>query len=98
MDFAKKCEELGAGEILLNSLDTDGTKGGYDLEITKWISESVTRPVIGSSGAGTLKQIYDAFSKGKADAALAASIFHYGKYKISEAKSYLKEKGVDVRL
>ncbi len=97
IEFAKKCETLGAGEILLNSLDADGTNKGYDLEITKLIAESVNIPVIASSGAGSLGQIYDVFLKGKADAALAASIFHYGKYSIAEVKNYLKQKGVDVR-
>ena len=98
LEFAKKCEKLGAGEILLNSLDTDGMKQGYDLEITKQISESLNIPVIASSGAGTLEQIYEAFTKGKADAALAASIFHYNTYSIKQVKDYLKNKGVDVRL
>ena len=95
--FAKQCEKLGAGEILLNSLDKDGMKRGYDLEITRLISESVNIPVIASSGAGSLEQIYQAFAKGEADAALAASIFHYDKYSIKDVKNYLKNKGVDVR-
>jgi imidazole glycerol-phosphate synthase subunit HisF len=98
IDFAKECEKLGIGEILLNSLDTDGMNQGYDLEITKQVSELVNVPVIASSGAGTLKQIKDAFTIGKSDAALAASIFHYNQYSINEVKTYLKENGVDVRL
>lgn len=97
LEFAKQCEKLGAGEILLNSLDTDGMKQGYDLEITKLISESVNIPVIASSGAGDLEQIYQAFTKGKADAALAASIFHFDQYSINDVKTYLNNKGVDVR-
>ena len=97
IDFAKECEKLGIGEILLNSLDTDGMNQGYDLEITKQVSELVNVPVIASSGAGTLKQVKDAFTIGKADAALAASIFHYNQYSINEVKTYLKENGVDVR-
>ena len=97
LQFAKQCEKLGAGEILLNSLDTDGMKKGYDLEITKLISESVNIPVVASSGAGNLEQIKNAFTKGKADAALAASIFHYNKYSITDVKKYLNENGVDVR-
>ncbi|MBN2422178.1 imidazole glycerol phosphate synthase subunit HisF [Candidatus Woesearchaeota archaeon] len=97
VEFAKKCEKLGAGEILLNSLDRDGTKEGYDLDILRKVSESVNIPVIASSGAGTPEQILEAFTLGKADAALAASIFHYKKYTIKEVKSYLRERGVVVR-
>ncbi|MBD3204421.1 imidazole glycerol phosphate synthase subunit HisF [Candidatus Woesearchaeota archaeon] len=96
--FAKKSEKLGAGEILLNSLDRDGTNKGYDLEILKKISNSVGIPVIASSGAGNPEQILEGFTKGCADAALAASIFHYKRYSIREVKKYLRERGVEVRL
>jgi len=96
--WVKKVEELGSGEILLTSMDCDGTKLGYDIELTKRISESVNIPVIASGGAGTLEHLYEAFSDGKADAVLAASIFHYREYTIQQAKIYLREKGVPVRL
>jgi cyclase len=95
--FAKKCYKLGAGELLVNSLDRDGTNGGYDLELIRTISESVKIPIIASSGAGNLNQIYDTFTKGKADAALAASIFHYDKYSIADVKKYLKKRGINIR-
>ncbi|MBT3721267.1 imidazole glycerol phosphate synthase subunit HisF [archaeon] len=98
IQFAKKCEELGAGEILLNSLDTDGTNQGYDIEITKLISEAINIPIIASSGAGNPEQILIAFREGKADAALAASIFHYEQYSISDVKNYLKSNSIEVRL
>jgi cyclase len=96
--WSKKMEKLGAGEIMLTSMDRDGTKDGYDLELTKTISETVSIPVIASGGAGTLEHLYEAFAYGKADAALAASIFHYREYTIRDAKEYLKSKGVSVRL
>jgi cyclase len=96
--WAKKMEELGAGEIMLTSMDKDGTKDGYDIELTRAISEAVTIPVIASGGAGTLEHLYDAFAFGKADAALAASIFHYREYTVREAKEYLRDKGIPVRL
>ncbi len=96
--WAKKVESLGAGEILLTSMDADGTKDGYDLELTRTIAEAVNIPVIASGGAGNLHHIYEALTEGKADAALAASIFHYREYPIKEAKEYLREKGVPVRL
>jgi cyclase len=96
--WAKKVEELGAGEIMLTSMDKDGTKDGYDIELTKTISEAVSIPVIASGGAGNLEHLYEAFAEGKADAVLAASIFHYREYTIKEAKEYLKSKGVPVRL
>lgn len=96
--WAKKMEELGAGEILLTSMDRDGTKDGYDIELTRTISEAVSIPVIASGGVGTLEHIYEGLVEGKADAALAASIFHYREYTIREAKEYLKSKGVPVRL
>ena len=95
--WARKAEELGAGEILLTSMDKDGTKDGYDLELTRAISEAVNIPVIASGGAGNLKHLYEALTIGKADAVLAASIFHYGEYSIKEAKEYLKKKGILVR-
>ena len=98
VEWAKKCEELGAGEILLTSIDADGTKSGYDLELTRIISESVNIPVIASGGAGKLEHFYDVFTKGKADAALAASIFHYGIYTVREIKEFLKERGIEVRI
>lgn len=96
--WAKKMEELGAGEIMLTSMDKDGTKDGYDIELTKTISEAVSIPVIASGGAGTLEHLYEALSEGKADAVLAASIFHYREYTIREAKEYLRAKGIPVRL
>jgi cyclase len=96
--WAKKGEELGAGEILLTSMDRDGTKNGYDLELTRTISEAVGIPVIASGGAGNLEHLYEALAQGSADAVLAASIFHYREYSIQEAKEYLREKGVEVRL
>ncbi len=96
--WAKKMEELGAGEIMLTSMDKDGTKDGYDIKLTKTISETVSIPVIASGGAGNLEHLYEALAEGKADAVLAASIFHYREYTIREAKEYLKAKGVPVRL
>jgi len=98
VEWARKAESLGAGEILLTSMDRDGTKVGYDLELTRRISEAVRIPIIASGGAGSLEHLYDAFTKGKADAALAASIFHYGEFSIPQAKSFLRQKGVPVRL
>jgi len=96
--WAKKVENLGAGEILLTSMDKDGTKGGYDLKLTRKISESVNIPIIASGGAGSLESIAKVFNEGKADAALAASIFHYKKYSIKQAKRYLQKKGIEVRI
>ena len=96
--WAGKMEELGAGEILLTSMDRDGTKDGYDIELTKTIAEAVSIPVIASGGVGNLEHLYEGLVYGKADAALAASIFHYREYTIKEAKEYLKTKGVTVRL
>ncbi len=96
--WAGYMEELGAGEVLLTSMDRDGTKDGYDLELTRAVSEAVSIPVIASGGAGNLEHLYQALVDGKADAALAASIFHYREYTIREAKEYLKSKGVPVRL
>lgn len=96
--WAQKTEELGAGEIMLTSMDKDGTKDGYDIELTKTISEAVSIPVIASGGAGNLEHLYEALADGKADAVLAASIFHYREYSIREAKEYLKSRGIPVRL
>lgn len=98
IEWAKKVEALGAGEILLTSMDGDGTKAGYDLELTRAISEAVSIPVIASGGAGTLEHFYEALTAGKADAALAASLFHFKELEIKEVKQYLKDKGVSVRL
>ncbi len=96
--ITSKMEELGAGEILLTSMDRDGTKDGYDIELTKTIAEAVSIPVIASGGVGNLEHLYEGLVYGKADAALAASTFHYREYTIKEAKEYLKTKGVTVRL
>ena len=98
VEWAAKVEKLGAGEILLTSMDCDGTKAGYDLELTRAIAEEVSIPVIASGGAGNLEHFYDALTEGKADAALAASLFHYKELEIREVKEYLREKGVSVRL
>ncbi len=96
--WARMMEEYGAGEILLTSMDQDGQKNGYDLELTRAVAEAVTIPVIASGGVGNLEHIYEGFTKGKADAALAASIFHFREYTIRQAKEYLRERGVPVRL
>jgi cyclase len=96
--WAREGVERGAGEILLTSMDADGTKAGYDLELTRTLAENVGVPVIASGGAGTLEHLYDALTAGKADAALAASIFHYGTYTLRQTKEYLRSKGVAVRL
>jgi cyclase len=96
--WAKKAESLGAGEILLTSMDRDGTKEGYDLDLTKTISETVNIPVIASGGAGTLEHLAEGLTEGKADAVLAASIFHYGEFSIKETKEYLKKKGITTRI
>ncbi|MGB9596278.1 MAG: imidazole glycerol phosphate synthase subunit HisF [Candidatus Poribacteria bacterium] len=98
VEWAEKVEKFGAGEILLTSMDCDGTKLGYDIELTRIISDSVNIPVIASGGAGTLEHLYQAFSDGKADAVLAASIFHYREYTIRQAKTYLSERRVSIRL
>ena len=95
--WAVRAVELGAGEILLTSMDADGHLAGYDLNLTRAISQAVPVPVIASGGAGTLDHLYDAFTDGQADAVLAASIFHYGTYSIGEAKDYLAERGIPVR-
>ena len=91
-------ESYGAGEILLTSMDRDGTKTGYDLELNRRVSESVTIPIIASGGAGTLEHLYQGIDQGKADAVLAASIFHFKEFTIEETKQYLQEKGVCIRL
>jgi cyclase len=96
--WARKVERLGAGEILLTSMDKDGTKAGYDLELTRKISQAVNIPVIASGGAGNMKHLYEALSKGRASAVLAASIFHYGQYSIPQVKRYLKSKGIAIRM
>ena len=97
VEWAVKCAELGAGEILLTSMDEDGQKKGYDLGLTRAVSERVNIPVIASGGAGALEHFYDAFTEGKADAVLAASLFHFGEIPIPELKKYLDEKGIPVR-
>ena len=96
--WARQMQNYGAGEILLTSMDKDGTKSGYDLELNRSVSESLTIPVIASGGAGTLEHLYNGIIEGKADAVLAASIFHFKEFTIDETKRYLKEKGVCVRL
>lgn len=98
VEWAMKVERLGAGEILLTSMDCDGTKAGYDLDLTRTIAENVSIPVIASGGAGTLEHFKEALTVGKADAALAASLFHYKELEIRQVKQYLQEEGVPVRL
>ena len=95
--MAASASLLGAGEILLTSMDCDGTKAGYDIELTRQIAENVSIPVIASGGAGTMEHFYDALTEGKADAALAASLFHYKEMEIMDLKNYLAERGVSVR-
>ncbi len=97
IEWAAKANKLGAGEILLTSMDCDGTKAGYDNELTRQVAEAVSIPVIASGGAGTMEHFYDALTGGKADAALAASLFHYKEMEISALKDYLAERGVPVR-
>lgn len=96
--WARRAVELGAGELLLTSMDADGHRAGYDIELTRAISEAVTVPVIASGGAGTLEDLYQALIAGKADAVLAASIFHYATYSIRETKEYLAERGIPIRI
>ena len=98
LEWAAKAEALGAGEILLTSMDCDGTKAGYDIPLTRSISDTVKIPVIASGGAGTKEHFYEAFEKGGADAALAASVFHYKELEIADLKNYLKGKGIPVRI
>ncbi len=97
MEWALRAERLGAGEILLTSMDCDGTKNGYDLALTRTIAEQVGIPVIASGGAGEKEHFYEALTEGKADAALAASLFHYKELEIADLKDYLKDRGVSVR-
>lgn len=97
IEWAIKADKMGAGEILLSSMDCDGTKNGYDIELTRLISENVSVPVIASGGAGTKEHFYEALTEGKADAALAASLFHYKELEIMDLKKYLADKGVSVR-
>mgnify|MGYP004507970657 CR=1 FL=1 len=98
VEWAVKAEQLGAGEILLTSMDCDGTKAGYDLALTKAVAESVGIPVIASGGAGTMEHFYEALTESKAEAALAASLFHFRELEIRDVKQYLRERGVSVRL
>ncbi len=98
VEWARTMESSGAGEILLTSMDRDGTKAGYDLALTAAVSEAVGLPVIASGGAGTLEHLYEGFAQGKADAVLAASIFHYRQHTIPEAKAYLQSRGIPVRM
>jgi cyclase len=98
VEWAVRAGELGAGEILLTSMDRDGTKNGYDIELTRTVSECVSIPVIASGGAGRLEHFYDSFAEGKADAALAASLFHFKELEIREVKKYLRDQGISVRL
>ena len=97
ISWAKDVIALGAGEILLTSMDADGTKNGYDIALTRAVSENVNVPVIASGGAGKLEHFYDVLAEGKADAVLAASLFHYGELSINEVKMYLKSRGLEVR-
>jgi cyclase len=96
--WAKRVEELGAGEILLTSMDADGTKEGYDMDLVRSVSEAVSIPVIASGGAGTLEHMADVLQNAGADAVLAASIFHFGEYMVGDVKRFLAERGVPVRL
>ncbi len=98
VEWAAECAHLGAGEILLTSMDCDGTKAGYDIELTRAISKEVSIPVIASGGAGSKEHFYDALTEGQAEAALAASLFHFKELEISEVKEYLRNRGVSVRL
>jgi cyclase len=97
VEWARRAVELGAGEIVLNSIDADGTKAGFDLAITRAVSESVSVPVVASGGAGSLAHMAEVLLEGKADAVLAASIFHFGEYTVGQAKEYLSSKGIPVR-
>ena len=97
LEWAKRAVELGAGEIVLNSIDADGTKAGYDLEITRQVSESVSVPVVASGGAGNLDHMAEVLIEGRADAVLAASIFHFGEFTVAEVKSHLASKGIPTR-
>jgi len=98
VEWAVQAVKLGAGEIVVNSIDADGTQAGYDIELLRTISEAVTVPVVASGGAGTMEDLYQALVQGKADAVLAASIFHYGTYTIRDTKEYLAGRGIPIRL
>jgi cyclase len=98
LEWAKRGESLGAGELVVNSIDADGTKEGYDITLTRMIAEAVSIPVIASGGAGKPEHLYQVLTEGKADAALVASMVHYGEYTVPELKNYLHAKGVKVRL
>ncbi|MBQ2114237.1 MAG: imidazole glycerol phosphate synthase subunit HisF [Selenomonadales bacterium] len=98
LEWVREATALGAGEILLTSMDADGTKDGYDIALTRAVSEAVSVPVIASGGAGKLEHFYEVLTEGKADAVLAASVFHYGQFRVREVKEYLRERGVEVRL
>jgi cyclase len=98
IDWARQVESLGAGEILLTSMDRDGTKAGFDLPLTRAIAEAVGIPVIASGGVGNLQHLADGVTEGRADAVLAASIFHYGEYTVRQAKEYMRSRGIEVRL
>ncbi len=97
IEWARRGEELGAGELVVNSIDADGTKAGYELNLTRTIAESVTIPVIASGGGGKPEHLYDVLTEGKADAALVASMLHYGEYTIAELKKYLADRGLPIR-
>jgi cyclase len=97
VEWACRGVELGAGELVVNSIDADGTRDGYELRLTRTIAEAVSVPVVASGGAGKLEHMYQVLSEGRADAALAASIFHYGDFTVADAKRYLAERGVPVR-
>ncbi|MCE5284373.1 MAG: imidazole glycerol phosphate synthase subunit HisF [Pelosinus sp.] len=98
LEWVQRAVKLGAGEILLTSMDKDGTKDGYDIPLTRAVSEAVNVPVIASGGAGELEHFYDVLTEGKADAVLAASVFHYGQFTVRQVKEYLRSRGVEVRL
>ena len=98
LEWVREATALGAGEILLTSMDADGTKDGYDIALTRAVSEAVSVPVIASGGAGKLEHFYEVLTEGKEDALLAASVFHYGQFRVREVKEYLRERGVEVRL
>ena len=98
IDWVRKVAELGAGEILLTSMDRDGTRNGFDLALTRGVSEAVGIPVIASGGVGTLQHLADGVVEGKADAVLAASIFHYGEFTVRQAKQFMRDQGIEMRL